>query len=87
MTEPISQSRSKVEHPSHYQNFPLEVCDIIRLVLGPEGYQYYCMGNELKYRLRFGFKDGEDLFTDVQKAMQYYKMRTHADNQNQTTQG
>ena len=62
-----------VDRPSHYQQFGVEVIDIIRSVLGPEGFRAYCIGNELKYRLRAG--DKGDATQDLAKAMKYREFR------------
>ena len=62
-----------VDRPSHYQHFGVEVIDIIRNVLGPEGFLAYCIGNELKYRLRAG--DKGDAAQDLAKAMKYREFR------------
>ena len=68
---------SQVKKPSHYTAFPIEVKDIIRLVLNETKdltpYQVYCFGNELKYRLRAGLKD--DIKQDIGKAMEYMNFR------------
>lgn len=62
-----------VDRPAHYQQFGVEVIDIIRHVLGPEGFRAYCIGNELKYRLRAG--DKGDVGQDFAKAMKYREFR------------
>lgn len=62
-----------VNHPAHYKAYPVEVIDIIRHVLGPEGFRAYCIGNELKYRLRAG--DKGDAAQDFAKAMKYREFR------------
>ena len=63
-----------VSHPSHYTSFPVEVINIIRMALGPDGFKAYCFGNEIKYRMRAGIKtDNADM--DIQKAMMYKKFR------------
>ena len=36
-----------VKHPDHYKEYPKETIDIIRFVLGEEGFKAYCIGNEL----------------------------------------
>ena len=69
----------QVKHPGHYLRFGVEVKDIIAWVLdSPENehltqYEAYCMGNEIKYRLRAGFKGAYE--QDMEKAMQYNLMR------------
>lgn len=67
-----------VNHPSHYAAFPVEVIDIIRFVLGPDGFRAYCFGNEIKYRMRAGLK-GDNAAEDIAKAMTYKKFRGEAD--------
>lgn len=68
------RNQKYVQHPQHYKQYPVEVIDIIRHVLGPEGFTAYCIGNELKYRLRAGYKG--DAAQDIAKAMKYYEFRT-----------
>ena len=72
-----SQENDSVKHPEHYMSFPVEVIDIIKLVLfdkyGKDGYEAYCFGNEIKYRLRAGFKC--DAQEDIDKALQYRDFR------------
>ena len=66
-----------VSHPSHYTAFPVEVINIIRMALGPDGFKAYCFGNEIKYRMRAGIKtDNAD--EDIKKAMMYKKFREEA---------
>ena len=62
-----------IQRPAHYQRFGMEVIDIIRHVLGPEGFRAYCIGNEIKYRLRAG--DKGDAQQDLGKAMKYREFR------------
>ena len=74
-----------VRNPKHYEIMPgLEAIDIIEAVMRsfPDltGYQAYCLGNFLKYRLRAGDKD--DLEQDIAKSNQYKAMLNpvgHAD--------
>lgn len=59
-----------VNKPKHYQIYPdMDAIDVIRAVLGEEGFEAYCIGNSLKYRLRAGKKD--DLAQDIAKAEVY----------------
>lgn len=64
-----------VNHPAHYTAFPMEVKDVIRHVLGYDGYKAYCLGNEIKYRFRAGIKDPAKILEDIQKAEFYRKER------------
>jgi len=61
--------KKTVNHPEHYKQFPVEVIEIIKFALGPEGFKSYCLGNEIKYRLRAGFKG--DAMEDFDKALKY----------------
>ena len=69
-----------VNHPSHYKALGMEVKDIIKMILESDEYsdltpwEAYCLGNELKYRLRAGFKDDPD--QDIKKAMKYFEFRS-----------
>jgi hypothetical protein len=65
----------RVNHPSHYTAYPVEVIDIIRAVLGAEGFRAYCLGNEIKYRMRAGLKGGGNGAEDIAKAMKYMEFR------------
>lgn len=62
-----------VNHPPHYTAYPVEVIDMIRAVLGSEGFRAYCFGNEIKYRMRAGLKG--DAQQDINKAMKYKEFR------------
>jgi Zn-finger nucleic acid-binding protein len=68
-----SKTADPVNHPDHYQQYPIEVIDMIRSVLGPEGFKSYCLGNEIKYRMRAGFKG--DQAEDIGKAIKYAEFR------------
>lgn len=65
--------RETVNHPAHYTAYPVEVIDMVRLILGEEGFQAYCLGNEIKYRMRAGLKG--DAAEDLAKAMKYKEFR------------
>jgi hypothetical protein len=69
--------RDNVKHPEHYTSFPLEVIDMIYLLLSKSPdltpFEAYCLGNEYKYRFRAGLKS--DAQEDIEKAMEYKKIR------------
>lgn len=67
-----------VDNPSHYRQFGKEAIDIIRSTLTAEEFAGYCKGNELKYRLRAGFKDPSKVDEDMGKAMRYKEFRDKA---------
>jgi len=70
-----------VERPQHYTDaFPFETRIAIRLILnelceGLTPYEIFCVGNELKYRLRAGFKSTDTVQQDIGKALEYAKYR------------
>lgn len=68
----------EVKHPAHYTAFPVEVIDIIKSTLGPDGFRAYCFGNEIKYRMRAGLK-GDNAAQDFAKAMMYRQFRDGAE--------
>jgi hypothetical protein len=74
-----SPTEDMVNHPPHYQQLAVEVKDIIKMVLEKANlspYESYCLGNELKYRLRAG--DKGDVMEDLGKA-QFYRRECNAD--------
>lgn len=75
----IDPDKDMVNHPPHYNQFPFEVLEAIHTLLGTEGYKHYLLGNELKYRLRAGFKDKDKIQEDIDKALFYNKERKRVD--------
>ena len=65
-----------VEHPIHYQNSSIEAIDIIRLILGKEGFEAFCKGNVIKYLARYKLKNGTE---DLNKAGWYLKCISESD--------
>jgi hypothetical protein len=61
-------------NPSHYKQYNKEVIDIIKSVLSEDEFRGFLIGNELKYRLRAGYKTG-DYNEDLKKAMWYKEKR------------
>jgi hypothetical protein len=74
---PEETQADMVNHPPHYLQLGMEVKEIIKHVLlrtyGEEAYKAYCLGNELKYRLRAG--DKGDPVEDLKKAGFYRRER------------
>jgi len=68
-----------VDKPNHYAaQYPFEVKEVIKDTLNTYGfdltpYQCYCLGCEIKYRLRAGFKD--DIEQEIGKALKYKEFR------------
>ena len=71
MSDPIN--------PSHYKDkYPFEVIELIQQMLTYEQFLGYCLGNELKYRLRAGSKDPDKIVEDIKKAEWYNECRVRA---------
>lgn len=62
-----------VERPNHYTQFSVEVKDIQSHYLQyvEDGFHSYCIGNVIKYCMRYEFKNGIE---DLQKALEYLKI-------------
>jgi len=71
----VSKDQDNVNSPKHYKAFPVEVIDIIKYTLTTEQFKGYCLGNEIKYRMRAGIKNPEKTLEDIQKAEVYRKWR------------
>lgn len=68
-----NQFISDIQTPSHYYNEDGTECkDIIRDILGHNGYMDYCRGAVIKYLFRYRSK--EDPLKDLGKAKQYIIM-------------
>lgn len=62
---------SEVNHPSHYNQYGVEVIKMLERYLSPEEYYGYLLATEITYRLRAPYKGTEEL--DLQKAEWYKK--------------
>lgn len=60
----------QVNNPKHYQleGLPCESIDVVRAVLGRDGFMAFCRGNQLKYLIRANKKNGVE---DLKKARVY----------------
>lgn len=68
--EKLEGQTDSIDHPQHYQlpGLPCESIEVIRAVLGDEGFCKFCRGNALKYLIRADHKGGTE---DLEKAMKY----------------
>lgn len=63
-------------NPKHYKDvYPFEVIDLIADILTPSEVIGYCLGNEIKYRMRAGIKDPDKTLEDISKAEWYRAKR------------
>lgn len=59
----------QVNHPAHYNNYPIEAIDMMVGIFGLEKTIDFCYMTALKYRLRLGHKD--DINQDLAKEQWY----------------
>lgn len=48
---------SNVNHPTHYNQYPIETIDMMVAIWGIEKAITFCIMNAFKYRMRLGLKD------------------------------
>lgn len=46
----------QVNHPKHYNNYPIEAIEMMIRIWGKEKVKDFCIMNAFKYRMRMGFK-------------------------------
>lgn len=61
----------QVNHPSHYNNYPMEVIDMMENIWGTEEVITFCEMNAFKYRMRMGLKDNNSIEQDLAKEKWY----------------
>ena len=66
----LSNKTDPVKSPKHYklEGLNLESIDVIKAVLGADGFKKFCRGNALKYLIRADKKNGTE---DLKKARVY----------------
>lgn len=62
-----------VEHPTHYNQYPIEVIDIMERVFGREDTEKWCLMTAFKYRMRMGLKAGAPMEQDLEKEQWYLR--------------
>lgn len=62
-----------VNHPDHYNNYNIEVIDMMEKIWGPAYVLVFCQLNAFKYRMRMGTKPGGSLEEDLRKEQWYLK--------------
>ena len=60
-----------VSHPAHYNNYGIEVIDMMERIWGLTACIIYCQMNSFKYRMRMGTKPGESIERDLEKEQWY----------------
>ena len=59
----------EINHPKHYNQYPVEVIDMMIRIFGEEQTSTFCLLNAFKYRMRVGHKD--DIQADLAKEKWY----------------
>ena len=62
----INSNPEMVNHPSHYNNYDVEVIDMMVDIWGTEAVINFCKLNAFKYRMRMGTKNIKKLITEHQ---------------------
>lgn len=61
----------EVNHPQHYNNYDVEVIDMMERVFGKKETAIFCKLNAFKYRMRAGTKPGQSAEKDLNKERWY----------------
>lgn len=51
---------SEINHPARYNQYPIEVIDMMEKIWGKEAVSLWCVMTAFKYRMRLGHKDAID---------------------------
>ena len=60
-----------VNHPSHYNNYSVEVIDMMESIYGTEAMAKWCEMTAFKYRMRMGTKPDNSIEQDLKKERWY----------------
>ena len=60
-----------VNHPQHYNNYDVEVVEMMRRIWGDEDTAKWCKMTAFKYRMRMGTKPDNDISQDIKKEQWY----------------
>lgn len=60
-----------VNHPSHYNNYSMEVIDMMENIWGTEKTALWCEMTAFKYRMRMGTKPDNSIQQDIDKEKWY----------------
>lgn len=64
-----------VNHPTHYNNYDVEVIDMMRRIWGDNATIMWCEMTAFKYRMRMGTKPGNTIKQDLDKESWYLKKK------------
>lgn len=60
-----------VNHPKHYNNYDIEVIDMMEKIWGINATINFCQMNAFKYRMRMGTKPNNEINEDIKKEQWY----------------
>ena len=60
-----------VDHPAHYNNYSVEVIDMMQKIWGAEATALWCEMTAFKYRMRLGLKPDNPIEQDLEKEAWY----------------
>lgn len=66
-----SKDYEMVNHPSHYNNYSVEVIDMMERIYGTKDTIAFCEMNAFKYRMRLGTKPDNSIEQDLAKEKWY----------------
>lgn len=75
----MTERKEQVNHPSHYNNYSVEVLEMMRRIYGDEKVAIFCELNAFKYRMRMGTKDDNDIKQDFDKEQFYLNYKKKLD--------
>lgn len=70
-SEKTEKEYEYVNHPDHYNRYPMEVIEMFEKLYGGDTTAMWCEMTALKYRLRMGLKPGQDCKQDLEKEQWY----------------
>jgi len=62
---------NNVNHPKHYNDYPIEVINMMIKIWGRDKVRDYCEINAFKYRMRLGHKNPDHFQEDFDKEQWY----------------
>jgi hypothetical protein len=72
-TDKTKEDYEYVNHPKHYNNYDVEVIDMMERIFGAIATYDFCKLNAFKYRMRAGTKPNIDVQQDLDKEQWYLK--------------
>lgn len=69
--DPSGEEYEGVQSPNHYNQYPIEVIEMMVRIWGIYNTIQFCYMNAFKYRMRMGSKPGQDLTQELAKETWY----------------